>query len=404
MAPIELEVYTDDPASVAALRAYWDFDEDTQTWAQTVTEVRKQHALSQPQMTRILRTCGTVRMLKSLCPTCGECATASNRSEYAHRMTMANALCEACQAASRAAQAQAAKERSAVRRAKLAETFPVFTLERAPVQKLSLFQAVALQALFSDPALEDAGLTTPTTGWPKERPWAPANLYVDYERRVLHAKPPTLFAHPDSHVDAFDWEEKDEPSGSFYLGKVSYYLLGSHHHLPDRVPGLLNDLNHVFREGPWPTAWLEQWKALWDELVLSYASAYLDMKLREHHLEMKQGDGTRTALADALATFSLGQVFNLIYRATKDAAAYYQRGGVNKRQAANSTVGRISSGADRARANGWEIKSFNLPWNLPLSAMGEIFFHKVMWQADMMHLPVGEVRPPEHASEDEPQG
>lgn len=108
------------------------------------------------------------------------------------------------------------------------------------------------------------------------------------------------------------------------------------------------------------------------------------MKLGEHNLEMKQGEGTLTGLVDALATFSLGQVFNFIYRATKDSAAYYQRGGMNKRQAANSTVGRISAAADRARANGWEIKSFGRPWTLPLSAIGETFFSKVMWQADMM--------------------
>ncbi|MFJ5294455.1 hypothetical protein [Streptomyces sp. NPDC088348] len=135
----------------------------------------------------------------------------------------------------------------------------------------------------------------------------------------------------------------------------------------------------------------------WDELALSYAGRYLDMKLSEHHLSMKQGDGTRAALSDALATFTLGQVFNFIYRATKDSAAYYQRGGVTKPQAANSTVGRISSAADRARANGWEIKSFGRPWNLPLSAMGEIFFSKVMWQPDMLQVAAKDAHPPAHA-------
>jgi hypothetical protein len=113
---------------------------------------------------------------------------------------------------------------------------------------------------------------------------------------------------------------------------------------------------------------------------------------------MKQGDGTRTALADALATFSLGQVFNFIYRAAKDSAAYYQRGGVNKMQAANSTIGRISTSADRARANGWDIKSFGMPWNLPFSAIAETFFSKVMWQADMLQVPLRDAQPPAHAA------
>lgn len=147
-----------------------------------------------------------------------------------------------------------------------------------------------------------------------------------------------------------------------------------------------------------------QWRDLWGELSLAGAQAYLDMKLSEYHLEMKQGKGTRTALADALATYSVGQVFNFIYRATKDSAAYYQRGGVNKRQAANSTVGRISAAADRARASGWEVKSFGRPWNLPLSAISEVFFSKVMWQADMMQVAVNAAHPPLHAWGDEQPG
>lgn len=69
---------------------------------------------------------------------------------------------------------------------------------------------------------------------------------------------------------------------------------------------------------------------------------------------------------------------------------------MNKRQAANSTVGRISAAADRARANGWEVKAFGRPWNLPLSAIGETFFSKVMWQADLMQVVGRDARLPLH--------
>ena len=54
-------------------------------------------------------------------------------------------------------------------------------------------------------------------------------------------------------------------------------------------------------------------------------------------------------------------------------------------------------GADRARANEWEIKSFGQPWNLPLSAIGRTFFNKAMWQADMMQIAAQDVHPPQHA-------
>jgi hypothetical protein len=399
--PIRLEWHTHDPEEQALLRAYWALDEDGQSWRQTVTQVRGDHGLTSTEMTRIVRSGATAWAPGAACLECGELYSVAHRTEYAELLRHGARECRVCQAAARAAELQAAQERQVSRRTQVLERFPVIYQERPPVQELSLFQAVGLHTLFSDPAVEDAGLTTPTHGWPKERPWAPTNLRVEYERRLIRAEPATIHTHPDSHEDAFVWED-GALTGKFYLGAISYHLIGAELDLAKRAPAMLQELNLTFREGPWPTPWLEQWQSLWEELTLSYAATYLDMKLGEHHLEMKQGEGTRTALADALATFSLGQVFNFIYRATKDSAAYYQRGGVTKRQAANSTVGRLSGSADRARANGWETKSFGRPWNLPLSAFGEVFFSKVMWQPEMMDLTVKDVRPPKHALTQEP--
>ncbi|MFB7329444.1 hypothetical protein [Streptomyces sp. NPDC056190] len=398
MASIELELYTDDPREAAALRAYWTLDQDGETWAQTVTAIRDEFGFTQREMQALVQEGGTARLRDVRCPECADPQEATSRTNYAELLRRGNVLCAVCQALAEQARQEAAREREERRREALKDLFPVYVDGPLEVDELTLFQAIAVHALFSDPAVEDAGLTTPTDIWPKERRWAPASLRYEYERRLLHAEPHTLIrAHRDSAPDAFVWEE-DTPTGSFYLGRVSYYLLGPEDDLTARAPRLLADLNRVFREGPWPQVWLGQWRELWEELAIAQAGAYLDMKLLEHHLEMKQGDGTRTALADALAHFSLGQVFNFIYRAAKDSAAYYQRGGVNKKQAANSTIGRISAAADRARANGWEIKSFGMPWNLPFSAIAETFFSKVMWQADTMQVAMGDAQPPTHAA------
>ena len=395
MATIQIELFTDDPDQVAALRAYWDLAEDGQ-WAATVTAVRQQFGLTNREMQRIVQEAGQASVPEVTCPDCGTPWEVTSRSHYSDLIRRGNTACAACQAVAHQARLAAARELDVRQRAALKEAFPVYSDAEVEVDQLTLAQAVMLHALFSDPAVEDQGLTTPTDIWPKELPWAPSSLRYDYERSLLHARPPVILAHPNSHVSAFVWKD-GEPDGTFYLGRVNYYLLGPEDNLPDRAPRLIDDLNRTFREGPWPEAWLQQWRDLWNELTLAYAATYLDMKLGEHHLEMKQGDGTKTALADALATFSLGQVFNFIYRAAKDSAAYYQRGGVNKRQAANSTVGRISASADRARANGWEIKSFGMPWNLPLSAVGQVFFDKVMWVPDMMGVPANTAHPPPHA-------
>jgi hypothetical protein len=397
MAQIGLELYTDVPEEVAAIKAYWQLAEDGETWEQTVTEVRAVFGLKPQELTRLVQAGAAAAIIDLVCADCGGSTDVANRTQFASLIRQGNIVCSTCQLAAQQEREEAQRQAAKQRLEALQQRFPVRSADALTVDNLSLFQAVALHAMFSDPAVEDAGLTTPTSIWPKDRRWAPDNRLWDLERRLIHADPPTVAAHPDSHQDAFVWKD-GEPDGSYYLGQVSYYLYGPEEELNSRSPRLLRDLNQTFREGPWPSQWHGQWRDLWDELALSYASSYLDMKLGEHNLEMKQGEGTLTALTDALATFSLGQVFNFVYRATKDSAAYYQRGGVQKRQAANSTVGRISAAADRARANEWEIKSFGRPWTLPLSAIGETFFSKVMWQADMMPVVGRDATVPPHAA------
>ena len=78
----------------------------------------------------------------------------------------------------------------------------------------------------------------------------------------------------------------------------------------------------------------------------------------------------------------MAQVYNFIWRATKDAAAYYMRSSISKRQAANSVVGNISRNMERALANGWDVKPFNRNYNLPQSSLSRIIFNVVLGTDD----------------------
>ena len=63
-----------------------------------------------------------------------------------------------------------------------------------------------------------------------------------------------------------------------------------------------------------------------------------------------------------------------IWRAAKDAAAYYQRGGVSKKQAANSVVGSVQRQTERAIAGEWEVPNYRRIPQIPNSLVTQVLF------------------------------
>ena len=60
------------------------------------------------------------------------------------------------------------------------------------------------------------------------------------------------------------------------------------------------------------------------------------------------------------------------WSAARNAAAYYQRGGVSKPQASNSMVGRCRTHADKAKVDGWTIKPYGRNHDRPRSELSHV--------------------------------
>lgn len=73
-----------------------------------------------------------------------------------------------------------------------------------------------------------------------------------------------------------------------------------------------------------------------------------------------------------LKDFSVAQVYNIVWSAARDAAAYCQRGGINKQQAANSMVGGCRTRGDKARVKGWQVKPYGRNHNRPRSELSHV--------------------------------
>ncbi len=190
---------------------------------------------------------------------------------------------------------------------------------------------------------------------------------------------------PASPIEAFDWEGTRPER--FYVSRVAWLAPGDEATRP--LAAVARQLEEAFRTGGWPEQWGDEVPDLWRRVALHECLAYLEVCMDDHQLPLRIGDKTRLAIAETLARFSIGQTYNFIWRAAKDAAAYYMRSGVPKQQAANSVVGAIQRGTERAIASNWDVKAFGRDRRAPESTISAVVFRSALRLAD----PLAE-RPP----------
>lgn len=146
--------------------------------------------------------------------------------------------------------------------------------------------------------------------------------------------------------------------------------------------GLLDEIDSVFRKGTWPKEWFEESVSLWRELALHESIQYLHACMEEHGFEFNPGDKTKQIISGVLESYSVAQTYVFIWRAVKDAAAYYMSDHVSKKQAANSAIGRIQRQAERALAENWEIKPYRRDRRAPESMISHVLYRTVLKLGD----------------------
>lgn len=176
--------------------------------------------------------------------------------------------------------------------------------------------------------------------------------------KFLH-KEKALFIHPGTNAPSVEFN--GDEIVSYYTDKVFYML--------PMVRGSVANAYGVITDELPPSikasfASKLYYSDFWKELSLASALAYLERRLEEFSLSHSCGDKTIAVINDVLTTFSVSQVYNFIWRSTRDAAAFYMKGGVTKPHAANTVVGNIARQAERARAERWNVKKYGQDWEI----------------------------------------
>lgn len=186
-----------------------------------------------------------------------------------------------------------------------------------------------------------------------------------YERRLISIRPGT---NP-SYI-----ELNDEMTGiKFHLNMVDWII--PHDTWESGLTHLVGMLERSLKEAVASPDRREELDVTITKYCVHECLGFIDYMLRDHNLPFRAGEKTRLVLEKLLQEFSVSQIYCLIWRASKDAAAFYQRGGVAKSHASNTLVGSIERAGERALANNWDIKSFRRNYSLPQSEASRVLFN-----------------------------
>jgi hypothetical protein len=360
------ELLTDDPALVALARQYWAYDEEGRFPAK-VADLAAEYSL---RLSDVAKTVGSIAVARSTVTRCVACGagrpftshadfTQSRSSRWQREWT-----CERCTALARQREAELAEARRIEQAGALWEWFGLELGGSLDPTTLTLEEAISLLALIRVAADEKLETIQPIG----ERMLSPFRDLDDKLLSHLYHERGLLQIDPCSDAGAFSWE--DGKPVRYFTYKVGWQIRDEERSV--HVASAQRVLEEALR-GRWSADWVVDRHDLWRKLALAECLEYLRVSLDDHGLSKEMGEKTRHVVANALNDFSIGQVYSFIWRAAKDAAAFYLRERVTKSHAANTVVGAIERSAERALANGWDVKDYRRDRRVPEAPLVQLF-------------------------------
>lgn len=234
------------------------------------------------------------------------------------------------------------------------------------VRQFTLADAAYLMALYRSGNVDGAGTIGPP--YATERPFAPTfTLARQAFNRLLSRQ--LIRISPTSPLEAFVFNDDNTEVTGFYDFKVRYRVAPM---LPAELAGaVIAQIERFARHRQWLDD-LDEALQLWKELALHECLEFFAHQGRQHQLEPPAGEKTVLMFRSLLEDYSVAQVYNFVWGAARDAAAYYQRARVSKPQAANSMVGNCRSRAEKAKVEKWHVKGYGRNYDLPRSELSRV--------------------------------
>lgn len=364
---IELEFLTPDESLRDLCRKYWELGGDGE-FAHSVKSVAEGLQVSSSRVAaRITELCLAWNPNEA-CPECGVRSFFTSRANYAKRAEMsfrAPTMCTMCRKEQEDEKRQAEEQRAKRRMDLIAMDLDRVRARGMDVADFSLADAVYLLGLVRAGASEDLTYILPHHAFNEQLSPTP-----ELDRQILDHlyRRSRICIHPGSKPDTVVIE--NDKFASFFPMQV-HWIIPTSAEGPSTAK-FLEDLEAAVRSEAWPQSWEDEAPRLQRTIALHECLQYLSVVLEAHEFDFNPGDKTRLVIESALQSFSVGQVFSFIWRAAKDAAAFYIREATSRTHAVNIVPGAIQRMSERALSEGWQVKPFRRDFRAPESKVSQV--------------------------------
>ena len=209
-----------------------------------------------------------------------------------------------------------------------------------------------------------------------------APLHAFQNEIVMHLyKKGFITISPESHVDAFIFDQAETYIDAYYPAKVLWAFL----------PGLdvenkrdyLKELETIANWDVSFESWRSEIPKLWNQIAKYECLEFFIYLLADRGYRLdKIGEKTHTTFENLLEDFSVSRINYLSWIAVKDTTDYIVRKKISKGHGKNIFIGAIQRKADKAKAEGWEVRHFRRNSNCPQTAVSSTFFDHFLGLGD----------------------
>lgn len=189
-----------------------------------------------------------------------------------------------------------------------------------------------------------------------------------------------IVVNPNSKIEAFvdtNEEEKIKFPYFYYIYEVIYNVnIGSEDNKKFILSSIMNPAELKDSDK-------EEALDIWKEIALQECLQYFKYEMENVRFDFNVGDKTIATFVDLLKSFSVSQIYGIIYKSVANATKYYQESSISRLQAANSVIGGCQRYAERAKLNNWELSRYSRIKDLPQSIISEIFFNRILGIGDL---------------------